>query len=433
MVLVFDVTEGSLAYEADIKPGDYIIAVNGNDIDDVLDYSFYTTEPRLKIRIHRDSDIFDVIIKKDQYEDIGLQFETFLMDRQRTCNNKCIFCFVDQLPTGLRESLYFKDDDSRMSFISGSYITLTNLTEKDVSRIVKMKTSPMNISVHTTNPNLRTKMLNNRFAGNALEVMRRFADAGIYLNCQIVLCKEINDGKELDRTMNDLLGLYPQLNSVSIVPAGLTKYREHLYPLKPYTIDECRQIIEQVQNFSDYCLKNYKARLFYCADELYTKAGMKLPNPREYDGYPQLENGVGMMASMYEEFEVELKNINKYKDIPYRQISIATGKAAYEFICMLVDRVLSRCDNLSCTVYMIENEFFGKEVTVAGLLTGQDLLHQLKFQALGERLYIPSAMLRYEQDMFLDNMTLVELENALDIEIYTVPNDGTEFIRLLFS
>ena len=433
MVLVFDVTEGSHADNAGIRPGDYIVAVNGFDIDDVLDYSFYTAEPKLRVRIHREADMFDVMIRKDQYADIGLQFETFLMDRQRTCNNKCIFCFVDQLPSGLRETLYFKDDDSRMSFISGSYITLTNLDEKDIARIVKMKTSPMNISVHTTNPKLRVKMLNNRFAGQAMDVMRRFSDAGIKLNCQIVLCKGVNDGDELDRTMNDLLSLYPGLNSVSIVPAGLTKYREKLYPLEPYTVDECKKVIEQVQKFASRCLNEHGARLFYCADELYVKAEMKLPKPGSYDGYPQIENGVGMMASMYEEFEAELKHIDEYKGVPYRQISIATGKAAYNFINMLVSRLLRKCDNLSCTVYMVTNEFFGEDITVAGLITGQDLLNQLKYQPLGERLYIPSAMLRHEQDMFLDNMTLKELSDALDIEIRTAPNNGAEFIKALFG
>ena len=435
MVLVFDVTEGSPAYRAGIKPGDYIVAVNGNDINDVLDYSFYTTEPKLRIRIHREAELFDVLVRKEQYADLGLQFETFLMDRQRTCNNKCIFCFVDQLPPGLRETLYFKDDDSRMSFISGSYITLTNLDEKDVDRIVKMKTSPMNISVHTTNPKLRVKMLSNKFAGKAMDIMRRFADAGIKLNCQVVLCKNINDGAELDNTMRDLESLYPGLNSVSIVPAGLTKYRDgnKLFPLQPYTVEECKAIIEQVQNFAAECLEKYDTRLFYCADELYTKAGMKLPSPGDYDGYPQLENGVGMIASMYEEFEAELKHINDYKDAPYRQVSIATGKASYEFICMLAEKLVKSCNNLSCKVYVVKNEFFGEEITVSGLITGQDLLNQLKFRALGERLYIPSVMLRHEQDMFLDNMTLKELSHLLDIEIRTVPNDGAEFIRALLS
>jgi len=433
MVLIFDVTEGSPAYNAGIKPGDYIVAVNGNDINDVLDYSFYTTEPKLRIRIHREADLFDVLIRKAQYADLGLQFETFLMDKQRTCNNKCIFCFVDQVPPGLRETLYFKDDDARMSFISGSYITLTNLDDKDVDRIVKMKTSPMNISVHTTNPKLRVKMLSNKFAGKAMDIMRRFADAGIKMNCQIVLCKGINDGDELGRTMNDLESLCPGLNSVSVVPAGITKYREKLFPLKSYTPEDCGVIIEQVRKFADKCLEKYGERLFYCGDELYIKAGMKLPRPSEYGGYPQLENGVGMMASMYEEFEAELRHIDVYKDAPYRQVTIATGQAAYEFICMLVDRLVSSCKNLSCKVYMIKNEFFGSDITVSGLITGQDLLSQLKYTALGERLYIPAVMLRHEQDMFLDNMTLKELSDALDIEIRTVSNDGAEFIQALLS
>ncbi|MCL2518051.1 MAG: DUF512 domain-containing protein, partial [Oscillospiraceae bacterium] len=282
MVIVFDIKQGSPAAEAGILAGDYIVAINGHLINDVLDYSFYMTEKKVRVRIHRGPDLFDVIIKKEQYEDLGIEFETFLMDDQKYCTNKCVFCFIDQLPPGLRESLYFKDDDSRMSFISGSYITLTNLDDSDIDRIIMMKTSPMNISVHTTNPNLRMKMLNNRFAGNVLDVMKRFIDAGIKINCQIVLCKGLNDGRELANTMETLAGLYPGVESVAVVPAGLTKYREGLYPIEPYTDSECKKIIRQVEKFADKCKEDFGTRLFYCADELYIKADVNLPKCEDY-------------------------------------------------------------------------------------------------------------------------------------------------------
>ncbi len=437
MVKIFDITEGSKAQEEGILPGDYLVAVNGHQIEDVLDYSFYMAARRVHLRLYRNDEMYDVYLTKGQYDDIGLNFETFLMDKQRSCRNKCIFCFIDQLPEGLRPSLYFKDDDSRMSFISGSYITLTNMSEHDIERIILMKTSPINISVHTTNPELRVKMLCNRFAGNVLEVMRRFAAANITMNCQIVLCRSVNDGAELDRTMRDLGELYPAVNSVSVVPAGLTKYREEkgLYPLAPFSPEECRQVIRQVEAFSEEFYKAYGSHFVYCGDEFYVKGGVQLHTGEYYDGYPQLANGVGMMTSMYEDFSDALAamDLSEYQPERPREVSIATGKAAYELICVMANALCARCPGLKCHVYAIRNDFFGDNITVSGLLTGQDIAAQLRRMPLGERLLLPANTLRFERDLFLDGMTPKELSEKLMVPVEFTENDGRSFIETVLK
>jgi len=431
MVKIFDVTEGSKAYEAGIRPGDQLVSVNGHKIEDVLDYSFYMASRRVVIRLYREAEMFDAKIVKSTYEDVGLQFESFLMDKQHACRNKCVFCFIDQNPKGLRKPIYFKDDDSRMSFISGSYITLTNLSEHDIERIVKMKTSPINISVHTTNPELRVLMMNNKNAGNVLEIMKRFADAGITMNCQIVLCKDLNDREELTRSMHDLAALYPAVGSVSVVPAGLTKYREGLYPLEPFTPEECRKVVRQVENFAAKCLEYYGSRIFFCGDELYIKGGLEIPDADSYEGYPQLANGVGSIASMYEEFNAYLDSSDIEDFVPEkpRELSIATGEAAYEFICAMVGVLEKMCPGLKCHVYKIKNNFFGENITVAGLLTGRDLAAQLEGKRLGEKLLLSCSMLRYERDMFLDNMTPEELRRSLGVPVEFTENDGASFVN----
>ncbi len=435
MVRIFDVTEGSKAQDAGILPGDMLVSVNGSEIADVLDYSFYMASKRVALRIFRGDTMFDVRITKDTYEEIGLNFETFLMDTQHSCRNKCVFCFIDQLPKGMRKPLYFKDDDSRMSFISGSYITMTNMSEKDIERIIKMKTSPINISVHTTNPELRVTMLSNKNAGNVLEIMRRFADANITMNCQIVLCKDLNDGEELNRSMHELAELYPAVNSVSVVPCGLTKYREGLYPIEPFTPAECRAVVKQVTEFSDKCLEHYGSRIFFCGDEFYIKGKLDIPEPEFYEGYPQLANGVGSIASMYEEFDAALDSIdiNDYDPNRQRKLSIATGEAAYDFICAMVDVLKQMCPGLECRVYKIKNNFFGENITVTGLITGRDLREQLWSMPLGERLLLSCSMLRYDGDMFLDDMTPQELEDALGVPIEFTENDGRSFIEAILK
>ncbi len=428
MVKITAVEKHSPAEKQGLKSGDYLISINGNDIRDVLDYRFRLTEEKVTLKIHRGAELFDVTIKKDEYDDIGLSFETYLMDKKQTCKNKCVFCFIDQLPKGMRDSLYFKDDDSRLSFLMGNYITLTNLSEADVDRICEMKTSPINISVHTTNPELRVKMMKNKHAGEVLSYMRRFADAGISLNCQIVLCKGLNDKEELMRSMRDLTELTPNLLGVSIVPAGLTDYRDGLYPLEMLTPEDLASTIDMVDSFADECMKKYGSRLFFCSDEMYLGCGRELPDEDYYEGYPQLENGVGMIRSLECEFKDELEFLSDYDTEKPRKLSIATGYLAYDFIKSLADELMRRIPTLEVTVYRIRNDFFGNNITVAGLITGKDLFAQLKDKPLGERLIIPSVMLRAEGDMFLDSMTVDELSSKLGVDIFASDSTGTDFV-----
>ena len=429
MVTISSVEPSSPAAKVGIRAGDILISINGQDINDVLDYRFYLTEKHVTLKIHRGPELFDVSIKKGEYDDIGLGFDTYLMDEKHSCRNKCIFCFIDQLPCGMRDTLYFKDDDSRLSFLLGNYITLTNLSDADVDRIIEMKTSPINISVHTTNPELRIQMMKNKRAGEVLSYLRRFADAGISLNCQIVLCKGVNDGAELRRTMRDLVSYLPSLNGVAIVPAGLTDHRDGLYKLEPYTPDEAAEIIDMVDAFAAECLEKYGSRLFFCADEFYLKAGRELPDDEYYEGYSQLEDGVGMIRSMQTEFDDEFEYISDYDLAKPRSLSIATGYAAYDFILSLVERLKAASPSLDCKVYKIRNDFFGHNITVAGLITGQDITAQLEGKPLGERLLIPSVMLRHERDRFLDDVTTDELSERLGVKLVTVESNGAEFIE----
>lgn len=433
MVKITGVERSSIADKAGVRGGDYLLKINGHEINDVLDYRFYITENRITLTIHREADIFDIDIKKPQYEDIGLEFESFLMDKQHRCRNNCIFCFIDQLPDGMRDTMYFKDDDSRMSFLKGSYITLTNLSDEDIRRICDMKISPINISVHTTNPELRCKMMGNRFSGKSLEALKRFYDAGIVMNTQIVLCKGVNDAEELDRSMRDLEALYPQVQSVSVVPSGLTKYREGLYPLEPFSPDECKAVIEQVEEFAAECRRKHDCSIFYLGDEFYIKAGLPLPDSERYDGYPQIENGVGLVTSMKDEFYDELDFLDTYDMARTRRLSIATGEAAYEFISSLARELESRLSDTKINVYKIENKFFGENITVAGLIVGKDLKEQLKGKDLGTKLFIPSVMLRYENDLFLDDISIDSLSRELGVEIETVNNSGFEFVEALLK
>lgn len=433
MVKITGVEKASVAANAGVRSGDYLLKINGHDVNDVLDYRFYITENKITLTLHREADIFDIDIKKPQYEDIGLEFESFLMDKQRSCRNKCIFCFIDQLPCGMRETMYFKDDDSRMSFLKGSYITLTNLSDEDIERICNMKISPINISVHTTNPELRCKMMGNRFAGKSLEALKRFSDAGIIMNTQIVLCKGVNDGEELNRSMRELEALYPQVRSVSVVPSGLTKYREGLYPLEPFSPDECKEVIAQVEEFAAECRTKHDCSIFYLGDEFYIKAGSPLPDSDRYDGYPQIENGVGLVTSMKDEFYDELDFLDTYDTQRTRRLSIATGEAAYSFISSLARELEKRLCDTTINVYQIKNKFFGENITVAGLIVGKDLKEQLKGKDLGTKLFIPSVMLRYENDLFLDDVSIDSLSEELGVEIEAVNNSGFEFVEALLK
>ena len=436
MVKIVGVEKNSLAAKSGIRKDDILVAINGNDINDVLDYRFYLTEKKIEISLMRGEKPFSVKIRKDTYDDIGLDFETPLMDKKQSCKNKCIFCFIDQLPKGMRETLYFKDDDSRLSFLHGNYITLTNLHDKDIDRIIKMRFSPINVSIHTTNPELRVKMMKNKRAGEVLSYLDRLADADIKMHGQIVLCRGVNDRDELDRTMKDLSRLYPALESMSVVPAGLTDFRDGLYPLSPFSFEECASVISQIDAFAASFKEKHGTRLFYASDEFYIKAGLDIPDEDYYEEYHQIENGVGMLRSLRSEFDFELSEMKKHGELTDDYslcVSIATGYAAYEHIKDMCEQLQRLFPRLKISVYAIKNNFFGEHITVAGLLTGKDLYDQLKDKELGESLIIPANALRYDRDLFLCGMSLDELSEKLNVKIIPNENDGYALISAILQ
>lgn len=426
MVKIESVCAGSLSARAGILAGDTLVAINGSAIRDVLDYRFYLADVSVRLELEREGERFEVTLKKAEYDDIGLEFETPLMDKKHTCRNGCVFCFIDQMPKGMRETLYFKDDDDRLSFLHGNYVTLTNLYDEDIERIKRMHISPVNVSVHTTNPELRVKMMKNKRAGEVLSYLSDLADAGISLCTQIVLCKGLNDGDELDRSMHDLVRLYPALTSCAIVPVGLTKFREGLYPLELFTPEECAGVIRQVDAFANWCQKEYGTRLFYCSDEFYVRAGLPLPSDEHYEDYSQIENGVGMLTSLETEFTYALEDLEGEIDAitSPRAVSVATGEAAFGLISSLAERLMQKNPLLDIRVHRVVNRFFGESVTVAGLLTGKDLSEQLSGKDLGAELLIPAVMLRADGDVFLDDMTPAELSATLNVPVRAVPSDG---------
>ena len=431
MVKISGVEKKSLAEKAGILAGDKLLSINDNEICDVLDYRFYITEKKITLRIERDGDELVFEIKKPQYDDIGLEFETYLMDEKHTCTNKCVFCFIDQNPEGMRKMCYFKDDDSRMSFFYGNYVTLTNMKEAEVDRLIKMRISPINISVHTTNPDLRCKMLNNRFAGDVLRYMDKFKEGGISMNCQIVLCKNLNDGKELERTLDDLAKLFPSVESIAVVPSGLTKYREGLYPLEDFTKEDAREVIRLVNAKRKEFEEKTGHTIVQCSDEWYLKAGIELPDEDYYDGYPQFDNGVGLIKSMESEVLMRIEELKEegFKLDEPRCVSSVTGEAAYPFILRMAKKLMETFEGLTFNVYECKNEFFGHTVNVAGLLVGEDLYNRLKDENLGEELLIPHVMLRHEGDLFLDNMDVDDLAEKLGTTIYPIPSsDGFCFV-----
>ncbi len=435
MVKITCVDKNSRADKAGIKENDTLISINGREINDVLDYRFHLANRNLDIVIERNGEKLHFGINKQEYDDIGLDFETPLMDKKHSCENKCIFCFIDQLPKGLRKPLYFKDDDSRLSFLHGNYITLTNLDDKDIDRIIEMHISPVNVSVHTTNPELRVQMMKNKRSGEVLRYLKRFADAGIHICGQIVLCKGINDGAELERSMNDLVEYFPALQSVSIVPAGKTKFREKLFALESFTKEDCKSVIEQVEAFADKCLDKFGSRLFFCADEFYIKAELPLHDDDYYEGYAQIENGVGMLTSLLTEFGLETPYIEEYLE-EYkkpRKVSVVTGMAAKDQITDMCSRLSSIVDGLEIEVYPIINNFFGHEITVSGLLTGADIYDQLKDKELFDELILPPNVLRSEGDLFLCGMSIDELSEKLNVKIRLSGNDGSGFIRAMLG
>ena len=435
MVKITDVLEGSRSYKAGVRAGDILVSINKNAINDVLDYRFYLTEKKVELTLSRDGIGYSVEINKGEYDDIGLEFETPLMDKKHSCTNKCIFCFIDQNPEGLRESLYFKDDDSRLSFIHGNYVTLTNMTQQDVDRIIKMRMSPINISVHTTNPELRVKMMKNKHSGEVLKYLDDFAKAGLTMCGQIVLCRGVNDGDELLRSIRDLAELYPAMSSVAIVPAGLTKFRDKLYPLTDFTADEAGEIIDMINSFGDSFKAEHGTRLFYAADEFYLKSGREIPDADYYEDYPQIENGVGMIRSFSDEMGMALEDVVEFAAAPdvERCVSLVTGTASHPMIKDLVGKRCVLCPKLKVNIYEIVNNFFGRSITVSGLLTGHDICEQLDGKPLGDELLIPQNCLRHGEDVFLCGMTVSEMSEKLGVPVRTSGSDGYELCEAILG
>ena len=422
------VQPGSIAEELEIEPGDELISINDQKIEDVFDYHYLVNDDYLTVLIRKtNGEEWELEIEKDYEEDLGIEFDNGLMDEYRSCRNNCIFCFIDQMPPGMRETLYFKDDDSRLSFLQGNYVTLTNMSDHDIDRIIKYHLGPINISFQTTNPQLRCKMLHNRFAGDIFPKVQRLYEAGIEMNGQIVLCKGVNDGEELERSIRDLSRYLPHLRSVSIVPVGLSKYRDGLYPLEPFTKEDAQNVLECVHRWQKMLYAEYGLHFIHCSDEWYILAEQSMPPEEQYDGYLQLENGVGMLRLLDTEIREAVQGLEGNDTL--RHFSVATGKLAAPYIEKNISYVQEKFPNIHGTVYAIRNDFFGPMITVSGLITGQDLIAQLKDQELGERLLIPCNMLRAGENVFLDDITVEEAEEALQIKITVVNEDGASFVH----
>lgn len=417
----------SVAQRYGIEPGDIILDINGNKFCDVLEYRYLISEESIDVTVKKSSGEIKKLKIRNDYEDLGIEFNSGLMDDAQSCRNKCIFCFIDQLPKGMRETVYFKDDDTRLSFLQGNYVTLTNMDDDELDRMIKMRISPINISVHTTNPELRKKMLNNRFAGRVYEIMQRFAENRMSMNGQIVLCPGYNDGKELDRTIRDLAALHPYMNSVSVVPVGLTRYREGLCSLTPFDRQSAYDTVMQVSEWQDRLMEKIGTRLIFLSDEFYIEAGLPLPNADSYEGFPQLENGVGLISGMKSEFDEAVALIKPKKR--QRHVAVATGEIAYDFIKGLARRIEEAADGVKIDVYAIKNEFFGGGVNVSGLVVGGDIIKQLSDKPRADALIIPSVMLRGDDEIFLDDTTVSDVEKALGMPITAVDNDGFIFIE----
>ena len=439
--IVKEILEGSIAQEMEIEPGDNILAVNDHPIEDIFDYQYLINDEYIELLVRKsDGEEWLLEIDKDYDEDLGIVFENSLMDNYKSCYNKCIFCFIDQMPPGMRPTLYFKDDDSRLSFLQGNYVTLTNMSDHDIDRICRYHLSPINISFQTMNPDLRCKMLNNRFAGEALKKVDILNEAGIRMNGQIVLCKGVNDGKELEFSIQKLMEYLPNVESVSVVPVGLSKYRDGLYPLEPFNAQDAGEVIDLIEKYQKICMEKYGTHFIQASDEWYILAGREVPEEERYDGYLQLENGVGMIRLLLDEFHDGLERRIAEKQsgagLPWegtREISLATGKLAFPYLKRMSEEVMQEYPGLQIHVYEIVNEFFGEMITVSGLLTGGDIEKQLKGKKLGDTLYLPRNVLRSGADLFLDDVTVPELEKSLQVPVNIVKSSGYDLVDALLG
>lgn len=421
----------SIAEEIGLEAGDKILKINNHEVTDILDYRFLMSDEEILLEVlTKQGEVCEVEIEKEVYEDLGVEFESGLIDGAKRCANGCVFCFIDQLPKGMRDTLYFKDDDTRLSFFQGNYVTLTNVPDNELDRLIRMRVSPINISVHTTNPELRVRMLKNKNAGNIFERMKKLSDNGILLNAQIVLCPTLNDADELERTFSDLLSL-GHIRSVSVVPIGKTKFREGLCDIPSVTKEKAEEVLEILEKWQKIAMEKIGSRLFFASDEFYLKAEREIPEESEYEGYPQIENGVGLIASMKDEFHRAIEE--DYSLDKPRHVSIATGEAAYNFIKSIAKMAENKYNNLQVDVYKISNNFFGNEITVVGLLCGTDIIEQLKGCSLGEELIVSKSMLRDSTDVLLDDVTICDIEKELGVKIRAVENDGFEFLEALLG
>ena len=435
--IVKSVNKGSIADSLGILPGDVVIKIDDNEIEDIFDYQFFTLTDYLVLTVLRDGEEWEYEIEKGDNEDLGLVFENGMMGDYRRCSNNCIFCFIDQMPPGMRDTLYFKDDDSRLSFLQGNYITLTNLSQKDLDRIIRYNLSPVNVSIHTMNPELRCKMLGNRFAGKSLEKLKVLADAGIEMNGQVVCCKGINDGKELEFTITELMKYIPSFKSLSVVPVGLSKYRDGLFPLEPFGPEDSAEVIDIIEKYQKICVEKYGIHFVHASDEWYLVAGRDMPEADRYDGYLQLDNGVGMMRSFMDEIDEQIAkrqsdgSFEKYSGD--RHFSLVTGKLAYPVIKSTADRVMANMPGLRIDVIEIRNDFFGERITVSGLLTGQDIVAQLKGRDLGSEVKLPESVVRAGTDVFLDDYTIPQVSETLQVRVVTIKSNGYDFVDSLIG
>ena len=423
--IVENVEKDSIAEELGIEPGDRLLSINGQEIEDIFDYQYYVEDGELLLLIEKpDGEQWELEIEKDPDESLGIGFGAGLMDEYRSCCNRCIFCFIDQMPPGMRDTLYFKDDDSRLSFLQGNYVTLTNMSEHDIDRIIRYRLEPINISFQTTNPELRCRMLHNRFAGDALKKVDLLYQGGIEMNGQIVLCKGVNDGEELERSIRDLTGYLPLLRSVSVVPVGLTRFRDGLYPLDPFTKEDAQKVLEVIHRWQKKIYDEYGLHFIHAGDEWYLLAEEEVPEDERYDGYLQLENGVGMLRLLFNEFDERLAEMKG--DDRIRELSAATGKLAFPYIKRMAERIEEKYPGVKIHVYCIRNDFFGERITVSGLVTGQDIMAQLKGKELGSTLLLPCNMLKADEDVFLDDLTVKDVSDALQVRIDIVKSSGRD-------
>ena len=431
---IVSVVPGSPAERAGLEQGDIVKQINGVELQDIFDYYYYEDEPVLTLLLIKpDQREVTLQLEKEEGEDLGLTFENGLMDDYKSCHNKCMFCFIDQMPPGMRDTLYFKDDDTRLSFLQGNYVTLTNMKTEDLQRIIAYHLAPINISVHATDPELRCKMLHNRFAGDILEKIQMLADAELEMNAQIVLCKGVNDGAALEKSIEDLLSFYPYMQSLSVVPVGLTKFREGLYPLEPFEQADAREVLATIHKWQDISYAKHGTHFVQASDEWYLIAGYDLPPEERYDGYLQLENGVGMLRLLMDEFRQALSEEKNHLMLRRREVSVATGRLAAPYIQMLCDEFMEKFPKITIHVYPIRNDYFGEQITVSGLITGQDLIAQLQDQPLGSRLLIPQNMVRMEEQDFLDDVTLAQVSLALQVQVDIVKSSGQDFVKLLLE